>query len=118
MTSDKLIINVTYSQPVEIVIEFPLNVLYAYNGADNLDVTWDDNIMYAIHNSLTEAGVQISKTELTEANGALSWHLLLIAVPPLLDLNCIVERLTKEGFEKGLHIHRKINTQSIDTLYP
>jgi hypothetical protein len=52
-------VNVLYEQAIEIRVEFPVSILCEYNGPSNLDVTWDDNVMYLIDDSLRRAGAYI-----------------------------------------------------------
>lgn len=109
MDLDKLKISIPYEQPIEIIIEFPIDILSEYNGPSDLDVTWDDNIMYFINDSLVNNGIHIKQSQLEIGERTLSYSLVLVAKPPILDLSCIVDRLIKENFQKGLAI--KQNTK-------
>jgi hypothetical protein len=87
-------VSVLYEQAIEIKVEFPVSVLCEYNGPSNLDVTWDDNVMYLIDNALHSAGAYIKNRTLEvyplpEKNDEIqSYQLTLIITPPGLDLYC------------------------------
>lgn len=119
----KLDVRVPYEQPIEIRVEFPLSILYEYNGPSNLDVTWDDHIMYLINVALDKAGAYRKKGTLEEYPIAgkneevLSYLLTLIVQPPGLNLYGIVEDLTQENFQKGLCIKLKSEYHGFEIIY-
>ncbi|MGN8069687.1 hypothetical protein [Mucilaginibacter sp. 22184] len=122
MAANGMQINVLYEQPVEIIIEFPLAVMCAYNGGDNLDITWDDHIAAIINGTLQQNRVYIKHASLDfpakDSNDALfSSHMTLIVQPPGFDLNNIVDALTDEKFQKGLCIKRKYDYKGFETVY-
>jgi hypothetical protein len=122
MLTNGMQINVLYEQPVEIIIEFPLAVMCAYNGGDNLDITWDDNISAIINGILQQNRVYIKHASLdfpaTDSNDAIfSSHMTLIVQPPGFDLNDIVDALTGENFQKGLCIKRKSDYKGFEIVY-
>ncbi|RZJ86937.1 MAG: hypothetical protein EOO60_12815 [Hymenobacter sp.] len=103
-------IEITYEQPVEILIEFPLAVLASHYGSSNLDEAWDDNIAYLITSTLLEHQVHIKSATLTmeqgseKALGKLCYQLLLLVRPPLFDFNWLINSLGAVGFQRGLHL--------------
>ncbi|SHF09487.1 hypothetical protein [Pedobacter caeni] len=119
----KLDIKVLYEQPIEIRIEFPLSILYGYNGPSDLDITWDDHIMYLINEALDKAGAYRKHSTLEEYPVAgkndeiLSYQLTLIVQPPGLNLYGIVEDLTQEDFQKGLCIKLKSEYRGFEVIY-
>ena len=122
MAANGMQINVLYEQPVEIIIEFPLAVMCAYNGGDNLDITWDDHISAIINGTLKQNKVHIKYANLdipaTDNNNAIfSSYMTLIVKPPGFDLQDIVDALTGENFQKGLCIKRKYDYKGFETVY-
>ncbi|WP_342330653.1 hypothetical protein [Pedobacter sp. FW305-3-2-15-E-R2A2] len=119
----KFEINVLYEQAIEIRVEFPVSILCEYNGPSNLDVTWDDNLMYLINDALNKAGVYIKDSKLEtypvpEKNDEiLSYQLTLIVKPPGLDLYGIAANLISENFEKGLCIKLKSEYHGFEIVY-
>ncbi|RQO64541.1 hypothetical protein DBR43_32670 [Pedobacter sp. KBW06] len=120
---EKTQVNVLYEQAIEIRVEFPVSVLCAYNGPSDLDVTWDDNLMYLINDALDQAGAYIKNSKLEfypvpEKNDeVLSYQLTLIVKPPGLDLYGIAANLITENFEKGLCIKLKSAHQGFEVVY-
>ena len=120
---EKLIVDTSNEKQFEIVIEFPLSVLGGYNDISNLDETWDDNIMPIIHESLLTEGVNINKSELQILSETktyeekLSYRILILTNLSSVDLNCIVDNLTKENFQRGLCIKKATSDLRFMTLY-
>ena len=120
---EKTQIHILYEQPIEIRVEFPVSVLCAYNGSSNLDVTWDDHLMYLINDALNDGGVYIKDSKLEfypvpEKNDeVLSYQLTLILKPPGLDLYRIAAKLITENFEKGLCIKLKSANRGFEVVY-
>jgi hypothetical protein len=116
-------INVVYEQPVEIKIEFPLSILYAYDDTDDLEITWDDNIQLLILEPLRQGGVYIKNSSLDRFPAVknndviLSLHMILVVRPPGFNLHAIVNSLTSENFQKGLCIKRKSDYVGFETIY-
>ena len=116
-------VNVLYEQAIEIRVEFPVSILCEYNGPSDLDVTWDDNIMYLIDDSLRKAGAYIKNRTLEtyplpgKNDEIQSYQLTLIIKPPGLDLYCIAEDLIKENFQKGLCIKLKSEYHGFEVIY-
>ena len=121
MDLDKLNIDLSYPPQIEIVIEFLVEILGNYNGLDNLDETWNDNIMPIINQSIIDSGVYIKKTklEIIEKTNKekLSYALSLFVNPPSFNLNCIKDSLTKENLQSSLHIARVYENGNIQILY-
>jgi len=116
-------VSVLYEQAIEIRVEFPVSVLCEYNGPSNLDVTWDDNVMYLVDDALHSAGAYIKNRTLEvyplpEKNDEIqSYQLTLIIKSPGLDLYCIAEGLIKENFQKGLCIKLKSEYYGFEVVY-
>ena len=123
MLTNGMQINVAYERPVEIKIEFPLSILYAYKGADNLDITWDDYILLLILEPLRQDGVYIKDSSLDRFQAVknndviLSLHMILVIRPPGFNLHAIVSSLVSENFQKGLCIKRKSDYTGFETVY-
>ena len=115
-------IDCDYAKQIEIAVEFPLSILYKYNGQDNLDVTLDDNIIYLIDEALRKVGVYVKdkvlKTYHSEKNEEiLSYQLTLIVQPPGFNLHCIASDLTQENFHQGLCIKLKSQHHGFRVTY-
>jgi len=101
-------VNVLYEQAIEIRVEFPVSILCEYNGPSDLDVTWDDNIMYLIDDSLSKAGAYIKNRALEtyplpgKNDEIQSYQLTLIIKPPGLDLYWYCRRLNQGEFSKRI----------------
>ena len=99
-------------KPIEVIIEYPLSVLSKYRGHDNLDETWDDNIMPIIAGALLEHNVHIKESRLAfitniENHKKLMLSMVLIVPPPLFSFAWIVNALKEKNYEKGLCIKNK-----------
>lgn len=116
-------VNVLYEQAIEIRVEFPVSILCEYNGPSDLDVTWDDSLMYLINDSLDRAGAYIKNSRLEtyplsgKNDEIQSYQLTLIVKPPGLDLYCIAEDLIKENFQKGGCIKLKSGYRGFEVVY-
>lgn len=116
-------VRVLYEQAIDIRVEFPVSVLCEYNGPSNLDVTWDDNVMYLIDDALHSAGASIKNRTLEvyslpeQKEEIQRYQLTLIIKPPGLDLYCIAEGLIKENFQKGLCIKLKSEYHGFEVVY-
>lgn len=116
-------VNVLYEQAIEVRVEFPVSILCEYKGPSDLDVTWDDNIMYLIDDSLSKAGAYIKNRALEtyplpgKNDEIQSYQLTLIIKPPGLDLYCIAEGLIRENFQKGLCIKLKSEYHGFEIVY-
>lgn len=123
MNIDKLQIETSNQQVLELDIEFPISVLAGYNDISLLDETWDDNIMYIINQSLSESGVSIKKSEVVivpesrNFEERLCYHVTLIPTLQRVDLNSIVTSLTKENFHKGLCISKRQGGNTKQIIY-
>ncbi|UQB69382.1 hypothetical protein [Epilithonimonas zeae] len=121
MNFEKLNIDISYPQRIEIIIEFLLKILGKYNGLGNLDKTWDDNIMPIINQSITESGAYIKKSKLEitrkSVKEKLSYNLSLIVNALSLNLSCIKDDLTKHNFQTSLRIIRVYENGNLETLY-
>jgi hypothetical protein len=123
MLTNGMQINVVYERPVEIKIEFPLSILYAYDDTDDLEITWDDNIQLLILEPLRQGGVYIKDSSLDRFPAVknddtiLSLHLVMIVRPPGFNLHTIVSSLTSENFQKGLCIKRKSDYAGFEIVY-
>lgn len=119
----KLNIEIAYQKQIDLVIEFPLEIIRKYKGLDNLDETLDDDIFPIIKHSIIENNAYIKKTDLNVIRAKnideekISYALSLIVNPPNFNLACIVINLTKEKLQKGLRINRILKNEKIDTLY-
>ncbi|MDJ0366057.1 hypothetical protein QMK33_12910 [Hymenobacter sp. H14-R3] len=103
-------IEIDYEQPLEILIEFPVAVLASYYGLSNLDEICDDNIFYLITNILLKNKVYIKRAHFLveqkseHSSGNISYKMFLVVRPPLFDFNWIIDALSKEGFQRGMHL--------------
>ena len=115
--------NVPIKTLIEIKVEFPIYVLAEYNGAGNIDETWDDNIMYLINKSLLDNHIEIKKTtidilpESKNSDERLSYHMLLVDYTTTFDFNWIIKSLTEENYQKGLCIKKKNGQDIFETIY-
>jgi len=118
---DKLNISIPYQQQVNVIIEFSLEIIGSYNGLDNLDKTWDDNIMPVINQSIIDSGIYIKKSNLEimrKTNKEIfSYKLSLIANPPNINLNSLISDLTKRNLQKSLCISRVYESGNLEILY-
>jgi len=116
-------LKINYPKPIEIIIEFPISVLSQYRGGDNLDETWDDNIMPIIHGALLEHNIHIKQRKLDFVNNAknkpetLCYSMELIVPPPLFSFTWIVNPLKESCFEKGLCIKLKTDYGNYEMIY-
>ncbi|MDQ0593608.1 hypothetical protein QFZ37_001977 [Chryseobacterium ginsenosidimutans] len=121
MDSDKLNIDISYPQQIEIKIEFLVEVLGNYKGLDNLDETWDDNIMPIINESINESGAYIkkSKLEIIEISNKekFSYALSLFVNPPFFNLSNIKDNLKKNNLQSSLRISRIHENGNIEELF-
>ena len=121
MDYNKLSLNISYQQQIDIIIEFSLEIIGNYNGLDNLDETWDNNIMPIINQSIIDSGVYIkkSKLEIMEKTNKeiFSYKLSVIANPPSINLNSVIDNLTKENLQSSLRISRIYENRNVETLY-
>ncbi|WP_293313980.1 hypothetical protein [Pedobacter sp. UBA5917] len=124
MNTDPLKIEVTYQQPFEVKIEFPLLVLAEYRGIDNLDEIWDDHILYWINQTLKNTGAHTKTSSLDilpnmfDPKAVFSLQMTLIAQSDELNLGFVVEVLKNEGLDKGMAIWKKNKfTQAFELLY-
>jgi hypothetical protein len=104
---------------MNIIIEFPLQVLNSYNGQDNLDETLDENITWLIKEYFLENSIEFDFKEsiqfvkpTPQKNDELVRYNLTIKSETL-DLNNLVKKLENKGFEKGL----TITTQDRSPIY-
>lgn len=116
-------IEITYEQPLEILIEFPVAVLASYYGISNLDETWDDNIFYLITNTLHEHQVHVKSANLTMKQasekflGKISYQLILLVRPPLFDFNWLLNDLREAGFQRGIHLKLASKNGGFESRY-
>ncbi len=121
MYFDKLKINISYQQQIDVIIEFSLEIIGNYNGLDNLDETWDNTIMPIINQSIIDSGIYIKKSKLEimekTSQEMFAYELSLIANPPTVNLNSIIDNLTKKNLQKSLRISRVYENWTVETLY-
>jgi hypothetical protein len=116
-------IEVSYEQPLEILVEFPVAVLASYHGSSNLDTTWDDTIAPLLHQALREHKVRVKSASLSitpdaaEAPGKLSYQLLLIVRPPIFDFAWLIAALDLAGFLRGLHLKIATKAGTFESYY-
>jgi hypothetical protein len=116
---NKLIIDIPYQQKIEIIIEFPLSVLDEYNGINNIDETWDENIMPVATTALLNCGFHLKSLQIENSieNNKFLWFVSLVVNPPSVNLSCIVNNLAETNFQKGLLIKVKKEHEDFKTLY-
>jgi hypothetical protein len=123
MSLAKLRLAIAYPQLIEIQIRFPIAVLNSYNGASNLDETWDDHLMPCINKALLDRSIHLKKAALTIDTTAslftpeLCYQLQLIAQPPAFDVNWIVDALAAENKLRGLIINLRKPSSSFEAIY-
>ncbi len=116
-------INIEQKEEIEIFVEFPIYILNSYKGQDNLDEVWDDNIMYFINDSLLMGGYFIKESEILELKETrayqekLSYRMIITTQSTFIDFSCIVDRLTKENFQKGLCIKIRERDEKLNILF-
>ncbi|HLP20084.1 MAG TPA: hypothetical protein VK174_07280 [Chitinophagales bacterium] len=83
---------------------FPLNVLYGYNGADNLDETLDDQLLYYITEPLLNNSVEynFSLDWSAENTSAGSLSIILKVNGEKFNIEMVTENLGKYGMDNGL----------------
>ncbi|MBB5635262.1 hypothetical protein HDF26_004599 [Pedobacter cryoconitis] len=130
MSTAKTQLDIGYGQPIEIKIEFPVSVLSEYNGPDNLDETWDENISYIINESLNDNNLLIKEARIeiypvsvkiepapARNDEVFSYELTLIIKPPGCNFQFIADSLTSAGYQKGLCIKKKSAYNGFETIY-
>lgn len=96
---------------MKLIIEFPMNIICAYNGADNLDETLDDNISYLLGKHCYDNGVEfkILSLDFVQPKPNINDELIRYQVEMGLDqidfkTEWILGELKHGNFEKGLTI--------------
>lgn len=84
--------------------QFPINVLEQYNGAEEMDVTLDDNLVFFIIEPIIHSNA--------EYNYELIWKEDILDVcvkvnDEKFDSNYVIENLKRNNFIKGLHLLRE-----------
>ncbi len=90
-------------------IEFPMLILCSYNGASNLDVTIDDNLVYLLgkHFHDNKLNFKIEEVKLVEPTPGENDELVRFEVEMDIgefESEFIRKELEYQGFEKGLTI--------------
>ncbi len=103
---------------MNIKIEFPVLLLSSYNGAENLDVTWDNDIAPLIHQSLREAGISLqnAKVDFVKAipqvnDEKISYSFNLTTSWTELITEQLVDALKEAGYQAGLCIKEVVNNR-------
>lgn len=109
--------NISYPQPIDIVIEYPMHVLAEYGSLQDLDSTWDDEILHVITKALQNHGFIIKNDKLDFDDTKLSYAMTLIANPPAYDLSCIAKELTAHGFGEGLTLKKATGYGTVELVY-
>lgn len=118
-----MIVKITYTQVVNIQMEFPLDVLVERSEEQGLDNTVDENIIPIIHQAMLTQNIVIRNTELEilwgkgELQQILVYRLVIIAQPPMLNIKCIVDALRDARFSKGLCIKRRYENNNYQLLF-
>jgi hypothetical protein len=121
MNLDKLTIDISYPQKIEIIIDFLVDVLGTYHGLDNLDETWDENIMPVIKQSIMDSGGYLMKSVLEivkkQHKDVLSCKISIISKPPSIHLKNIIYQLTKVNLQRSICISRVYENGNAVILY-
>ncbi len=96
---------------MKLIVEFPMYVVCSYHGADELDVTLDDNISYLIGKYCYDNGIAFKILDLCfvapEPNvhdELLRYHVELGVNSDEFKTDWMLKELEIENFEKGLTI--------------
>ncbi|MBL0020447.1 MAG: hypothetical protein IPP17_29425 [Bacteroidetes bacterium] len=96
---------------MKLIVEFPMYVVCSYHGADELDVTLDDNISYLIGKYCYDNGIAFKILDLCFVDPEPNVHDELLRYQVELGVNSdefnpnwMLKELEIENFEKGLTI--------------
>lgn len=105
---------------MKLIVEFPMYVVCSYHGADELDVTLDDNISYLIGKHCYDNGIPFKILDLCFVEPEPNVHDELIRYQVELGVNSdefnpnwMLKELEIENFEKG----RTIRSEKGEILY-
>ena len=105
---------------MRLTIEFPMNVVRAYNGASRLDETLDDNISYLIGKHCYDSNIEFEILNLNFVDSEpnvndelISYQVRLGIDSSEFQVDWILKELENEKFEKGL----TIKSENGDILY-
>lgn len=115
---NRLLIN--YPQKINLLIEFPYEIVNIHNSFDYLEDKWDDIVDYILHViKIQEMNVLCHSTEFDEQFTMISCQLTLLVNPPYLDVNFLGESIL--NYDKNLKFTiktiNKYDTENWLTLY-
>ncbi len=88
---------------------FPINVLYKYNGADNLDITLDDNLTYFIIEPILKRQIEYNFELIWKDKNTLDETLdICVKVnDEKFDPQIVIDNLEKQQMIAGLKLYKE-----------
>lgn len=115
---NRLLIN--YPQKINLLIEFPYEIVNIHNSFDYLEDKWDDIVDHILHiMKIQELNVLSHSTEFDERFTIISYHLIFLVNPPYLDVNFIAESILNydNNLKFKIKSDNKYDTEYWLTLY-